>query len=242
MNKNKDPRQMLVSGCKNFDIHLTEEQVDKFFAYYELLIEWNGKMNLTTITELEDVIVKHFIDSLSICKYVDIEDEDTIIDVGTGAGFPGIPIKIVYPNVKITLVDSLNKRVKFLDEVIKQLKLKNIETIHARVEDLAHDIDHRQSYDYCMSRAVANLAALTEYCLPFIKVGGQLLALKGPSISEEIENSGEAIKILGGVLSNLEFFDIPYSDLKHNLVIIDKELDTPLKFPRKTVKIKKSPL
>lgn len=242
MNNNKDPRQMLVSGCKNFDIHLTEDQVNKFFAYYELLIEWNQKINLTAITELEDVIVKHFIDCISICKYVDIKDTDSIIDVGTGAGFPGIPIKILYPRVNITLVDSLNKRVNFLDEVIEELELENIETIHARVEDLAHDEDYRESFDYCMSRAVANLSMLTEYCLPYIKIGGKLLALKGPSIAEEIENSGEAIKILGGELKGVEFIDIPYSDLKHNLVIIDKKHDTPLKFPRKTVKIKKSPL
>lgn len=242
MNNKLDPKQMLISGCESFDIYLSEAQVNQFFAYYELLIEWNAKMNLTAITEIEEVVIKHFIDSISLCKYVDIKEIDCIIDVGTGAGFPGIPIKIIYPDVKITLVDSLNKRIKFLNEVIEQLGLTNIETVHARVEDLGHDEAYREKFNYCMSRAVANLAVLTEYCLPFIKVGGKLLSLKGPNITEEIKTSGEAIKILGGVLSDVEFIDIPYSDLKHNLVIIDKNLNTPLKFPRKTVKIKKSPL
>ena len=164
---------ILEDGCQAFGVTLTEKQIEQFEKYYELLVEWNKVMNLTGITEFDEVMQKHFVDSVAAAEYVEMEKINSLIDVGTGAGFPGIPLKIVYPHLQVTLLDSLNKRIKFLDEVVDNLGLTGIETVHGRAEDAAKKAEYREQFDLSVSRAVANLASLTEYCLPFVKVGGK---------------------------------------------------------------------
>ena len=183
------------SMVDKLNIDLSDSQYDQFIKYYEMLIKWNEVMNLTAITEFDEVIVKHFVDSISLIKAIDVNKKINIIDIGTGAGFPGIPLKIAYPNLKITLLDSLNKRVGFLNEVISELELKDIEALHARSEDLGRDEEFREQYDLAVSRAVAYLPTLSEYCLPFVKVGGYYICMKGSSI-EELEDAKKAIEIL----------------------------------------------
>ena len=215
---------------------LLEEQIQKFYEYMKLLIEWNMKINLTAITEPKDIIEKHFIDSLTILPY--IEDKQKIIDVGTGAGFPGIPINIVESNIKITLVDSLNKRINFLNEVINKLNLENIEAIHSRAEDYA--LKHREQYDVAVSRAVANMSTLVEYLIPYIKIGGLAICMKGPNINEELEKSKKAIDVLGGKIEKIENFML--GDNERNIVIIRKIKNTPKEYPRKAGKASKEPI
>lgn len=227
-----------------FGLKLEKRQICQFLNYYELLIHWNSFMNLTTITEFDEVLVKHFIDSISLIKAVpDLAERDySVIDIGTGAGFPGIPLKIVFPNLKITLLDSLNKRVQFLNEAIKLLELKNITVIHGRAEDFAKPAKLRESFDFCVSRAVANLTTLSEYCLPFVKKGGYFISYKSEKITEEFNNAKEAIKILGGKYENQVEFKLPDSDIYRNLFVIKKEKNTPLKFPRKAGIPSKEPI
>lgn len=213
---------------------------DKFYDYYRLLIEWNEKINLTAITDEDEVAVKHFLDCLSIKAL--LPDGASVADVGTGAGFPGIPLKIANPTVNLTLVDSLNKRTKFLAEAVQKLNLENTEIIWGRAEDVGKDENHREKYDICVSRAVANLTTLCELCLPFVKVGGKLICLKGPKASDEAAEAKRAIKILGGELESISEYEIPDSDLKHNAVIIKKISQTPTKYPRKAPKPAKEPL
>ncbi|WP_417030197.1 16S rRNA (guanine(527)-N(7))-methyltransferase RsmG, partial [Blautia hydrogenotrophica] len=189
---------VLDRGCAELGIQLEQRQREQFVQYYELLIEWNKVMNLTGITEFEEVLQKHFVDSLSVKKVVDLTKISRVIDVGTGAGFPGIPLKIVFPELKITLLDSLQKRIKFLNEVIGRLCLKDIEAIHGRAEEYARRKEYREQYDLCVSRAVANLASLSEYCLPYVKVGGWFVPYKSGKIQEELENSTKAMELLGG--------------------------------------------
>ena len=213
---------------------------DKFYDYYRLLIEWNEKINLTAITDEDEVAVKHFLDCLSIKAL--LPDGASVADVGTGAGFPGIPLKIANPTVNLTLVDSLNKRTKFLAEAVQKLNLENTEIIWGRAEDVGKDENHREKYDICVSRAVANLTTLCELCLPFVRVGGKLICLKGPKASDEAAEAKRAIKILGGELESISEYEIPDADLKHNAVIIKKISQTPTKYPRKAPKPAKEPL
>lgn len=223
-------------------IELTEEQYKQFDKYYELLVEWNKVMNLTGITEYEEVNEKHFVDSLSIVKAVDISKVQAVIDIGTGAGFPGIPLKIVFPQLKITLLDSLNKRIKFLDTVITELGLENIETIHGRAEDFAKKAEYREQYDLCVSRAVANLSTLSEYCLPFVRVGGMFVPYKSGEIDQEVNEAGTAIKVLGGKKIEVVKFQLPESDINRSFVLINKVKNTGKKFPRKAGMAAKEPI
>ena len=225
---------------EKMSISLNKEQYDQFYAYMLLLIEWNEKMNLTAITEPKEIILKHFVDSLTIAKY--IEEGKTIIDMGTGAGFPGIPLKIYRNDVKVVLADSLNKRIKFLNEVIEKLQLKNIETIHCRAEELGKNKEYREKFDYATSRAVANLSTLSEYLLPFVKLNGSGIFMKTMEIDEELENAKKAIKILGGRIEKVDKFEIPESDLGRSIIIVKKEKQTPSKYPRKPGTPAKEPL
>ena len=219
---------------------LTEEMQQQFEDYMNLLLEWNEKINLTAITEEDDIILKHFVDSLTISKY--IEQGKAVVDVGTGAGFPGIPLKIERKDLKITLVDSLNKRIKFLDDVIEKLKLENIETLHFRAEEFGQNKKYRESFDIATSRAVANLSTLVEYLLPLVKVGGKCICMKGSDIKDELENSKNAIQILGGEIEKVEEFTLPESDIKRAIITIKKVKSTPNKYPRKPGTPAKEPL
>lgn len=227
---------------EELNINLEKRQICHFLQYYELLVEWNSFMNLTAITDFDEVIKKHFIDSLSLIKAIDLSKNYSVIDIGTGAGFPGIPLKIAFPNLEITLLDSLNKRIKFLNEVIEKLGLENIETIHGRAEDFAKDKNYRQSYDLCVSRAVANLSTLSEYCLPYVKTGGKFISYKSEKITDEMNAAKKAISILGGNISGQVDFNLPDSDIYRNLFIIEKIKDTPMKYPRKAGLPSKEPI
>ena len=231
---------LMIDYGKEIDIVFTEEQLQKFYQYMNLLIEWNEKINLTAIVEPKEIILKHFIDSLTIVQY--IKPNESVIDIGTGAGFPGIPIKILRKDLKITLLDSLNKRIKFLDEVIKELGLENINAVHARIEEYAKNKQYREKYDVATSRAVANLTTLSEYMLPMVKIKGRAICMKGSEISDEISKSKKSIKILGGEIVNIEEFTLPKSDNKRNLILIEKTENTPSKYPRKPGIPSKEPL
>ena len=234
--------RILKEKAKEIEIELNDIQIDQFNKFYELMIEWNKVMNLTGITEYEEVVEKHFIDSLSLNKVVEMSRVHTIIDVGTGAGFPGIPLKIAFPHLKITLLDSLNKRIKFLNTVINELKLEKIETIHGRAEDYAKQTGYREQYDLCVSRAVANLATLSEYCLPYTKINGQFISYKSGEIEEEVEKAERAIQILGGKLEKIEKFQLPGTDIGRSFVKIKKVKATAKKYPRKAGLPAKEPL
>lgn len=237
-----DKRNLLSESCQKLGICLNDEQIEQFLIYYEYLVEKNKVMNLTGITEYEEVVLKHFIDSLSIIKVIDPQKQNRIIDIGTGAGFPGIPLKIAFPNLEIVLLDSLNKRVLFLNEVIEKLRLGKISAIHARAEDAARKKEYRESFDLCVSRAVANLSSLSEYCLPFVKTGGKFISYKSSDIEEEIEQAKKACYLLGGKIKNKAEFTLPDSDIGRSFVIIEKERKTPSKYPRKAGLPSKEPL
>ena len=230
----------LLDLAKKINVNLDNNQIEQFNKYMELLLDWNEKINLTAITEKEDIIIKHFVDSLTCLKY--IEENKNIVDIGTGAGFPGIPVSIANNNISVTLVDSLNKRINFLNEVINEINLKNTEAIHARAEEFGQDNKYREKFDYCVSRAVANLSVLVEYMLPLVKIGGKCICMKGPDIEEELSNSKFAIKELGGKIETIDEFVLPDTDIKRNIIIIKKEKETPEKYPRKAGTPAKQPL
>lgn len=233
---------LLKEKVATLGIELTEKQIEQFIKYFEILVEWNKVMNLTGITEYEEVVEKHFVDSLSLVNVLDLHACEKVIDIGTGAGFPGIPLKIVFPHLKITLLDSLNKRIKFLNTVIDTLGLENIETIHGRAEDFAKQVTYREQYDLCVSRAVANLSTLSEYCLPYIKVGGMFVPYKSGEIDEEVENASKAISILGGKNVDIVKFQLPGTDIGRSFVKIEKIKNTAKKYPRKAGLPSKEPL
>ncbi len=237
-----EARELLKNTFQGMKIDVNDEMCDNFEKYSLLLRKWNEVMNLTAITDENEIVVKHFADSASVLSYMDIPKGAAALDIGTGAGFPGMPIKIVRPDIKMTLVDSLNKRVNFLNAVCGELGLSDIECIHARAEELSRKADKRESFDYCFSRAVAALNVLAEYCLPFVKVGGCLAALKGPNAYNEIEDAKKAIAVLGGELSEVKEIEIPNTDLKHTLVIVKKVKPTPSVYPRKGASISKKPI
>ncbi|MCH5259411.1 MAG: 16S rRNA (guanine(527)-N(7))-methyltransferase RsmG [Lachnospiraceae bacterium] len=237
--------QQFYKDLTELHITLSDAQAEQFIQYYEMLIEKNKVMNLTAITDFDEVLMKHFVDSLSLVKAFDLDDAGTevsLIDIGTGAGFPGIPIKIAFPRLKVTLMDSLNKRVDFLNEVIGTLKLDGIDAIHGRAEDFAKPEQLREKYDLCVSRAVANLSVLSEYCLPYVKVGGKFISYKSEKVAEELQEAEHAIDILGGKVEDQIAFTLPDSDIYRNLVVIDKISETPLKYPRKAGTASKKPL
>lgn len=221
-------------------VKLNDKQKEQFYKYMNLLIEWNEKINLTAITEPKEIILKHFIDSITINKY--IKEDSYVADIGTGAGFPGIPLKIIREDINVVLVDSLNKRIKFLDEVINQLQLSKIKTIHSRAEEFGQNKEYREKFDIVTSRAVANLSTLSEYLIPLTKVGGSCLCMKGPDLKDEIEKGKDAIKILGGTIKNIHQFNLPQSDIGRTVVDIEKLQNTNKKYPRKAGLPSKEPL
>lgn len=233
---------VLTEKVKELSILLNDKQIQQFEQYYNILVEWNKVMNLTAITEYEEVVEKHFLDSLTIVNAIHVEKIETLIDVGTGAGFPGIPLKIAFPHLKVTLLDSLNKRIKFLNEVINLLELNDIKAIHGRAEDYAKQAEYREQYDICVSRAVANLATLSEYCLPYVKVDGLFVPYKSGEIDEELKSSEKAVSILGGKVEEVVKFQLPGTDIGRSFVKIHKIKETKKKYPRKAGMPTKEPL
>lgn len=229
-------------GLEQLNIKLSEQQMGQFLSYYEILVEWNQFMNLTAITEYEDVVQKHFLDSLASVKVCDYNKIESIIDIGTGAGFPGIPLKIAFPHLKVVLLDSLNKRIKFLNEVIDKTGLTDISCIHGRAEDFAKQKEYREQFDRCVSRAVANLSTLSEYCMPYVKVGGSFISYKSGKIDEELEQAKKAIQILGGKTENVVKFQLGDTDMERSFVVIGKKKETPKKYPRKAGMPSKEPI
>lgn len=233
---------LMKMACDNVNMKFDEEKYNKFITYKELLKEWNEKINLTAIIEDEEIIKKHFIDCIKAFACDEFKKAKSLIDVGTGAGFPGLPIAIMREDIKVTLLDSLNKRINFLNQVKNSIDLNNVETIHSRAEDGARDKNLRECFDIATSRAVANMCVLSELCLPYVKVGGYFIALKGPNIVEELNESKNAIGTLGGKLQSIIEVEVEGTNLKHNLVIIKKINETPKIYPRKAGSITKKPL
>lgn len=237
------------NDLEELHISLSDAQFDQFLIYYEMLIEKNKVMNLTAITEFDEVMKKHFIDSLTLVKVFSLKGNLSVIDIGTGAGFPGIPLKIAFPDLKMTLLDSLNKRVGFLQEVIEKLGLCETQAVHGRAEDFARPGQLRENFDLCVSRAVANLSVLSEYCLPYVRVGGKFISYKSEKVAIESENekteimeAEHAISVLGGKLTDQKGFTLPSSDIYRNLIVIEKCRPTPKEYPRKAGTASKKPI
>ncbi len=235
-------KRALNTLLKKLNITVTNLQIEQFMDYYEMLIERNKVMNLTAITEYEEVLSKHFIDSLSLIKILDIDREIKVLDMGTGAGFPGIPLKIAFPKINVVLMDSLNKRVNFLNEVIDELKLKDIAAVHGRAEDFAKKDNYREKFDICVSRAVAKLSTLSEYCIPYVKVEGYFISYKAGNIQNELENAKKAIEVLGGSLEQTVSFRLPDTEMERTLIKIKKISPTPKVYPRNAGKPAKEPI
>ena len=235
-------KSLIINKLTAEGIKITDVQCDKLYRFYEMVIEKNKVMNLTAITDYEEFVIKHFVDSLMIAKVMDMTMPMTVLDIGTGAGFPGVPIKIVYPETKVLLLDSLNKRLNFLNEVIAELGLKDITTIHSRAEELQAKGEYRENFDLCVSRAVAALPTLSEYCLPYVKLGGKFVAYKATGADEEIEASKTAIRVLGGEIKETAHFTIKDTDYTRVLISIEKIKNTPKKYPRPGGKPGKNPL
>lgn len=234
--------ELMKSAAEDVGMTLSEIQYNQFIKYMRLVQEWNEKVNLTAITEDDEVIKKHFIDCIKAFKSKELKDARTVIDVGTGAGFPGLPIAIMDSSKSVTLLDSLNKRINFLNLVIRELELKNVITIHSRAEDGARKKELRENFDIATSRAVANMTVLSEFCLPYVKIGGSFVALKGPAIEDELKDSRSGIGTLGGKIKDVLELSIEDTDLKHNLVIVNKVKECPKTYPRKAGTITKKPL
>lgn len=230
------------NGLQQLHIELSEKQMEQFLQYYEMLVEKNKVMNLTAITEFDEVVEKHFLDSVSLTQQLDLHQPLKVLDLGTGAGFPGIPLKIVFPELEITLMDSLNKRILFLQDVISSLQLENIEAVHGRAEEAARNKKYREGFDLCVSRAVANISTLSEYCLPFVKIGGSFISYKSSTIEDELKDGKKGIAILGGKVKDVYKFTLPDSKLQRSFVIIEKEKKTPKAYPRKAGTPSKDPL
>lgn len=236
----EDQMKKLRQGALELGVELSRDQLHQFFKYYEMLVEKNKVMNLTAITEFDEVMEKHFLDSIALCRVVDLNTHKKVIDLGTGAGFPGIPLKIAFPKLEVSLVDSLNKRILFLQDVIRELELKNVSATHERAEIIANSPDFREKFDLCVSRAVANLSTLSEYCIPFVKVGGQFISYKSGECDEEVKAAGNAIAALGGGVREVSKFTLGESG--RAFVIIDKVEQTKKKYPRKAGIPSKEPL
>ena len=235
-------KTILIDGFKELDLEVSEEMLEKLRIFKDIMLEWNEKINLTAITEEKEVYIKHFLDSATCLSTGYIKEGMKVIDVGTGAGFPGVPIKILKEDLEMTLLDSLNKRISYLNEVLTRLSLKKAATVHARAEEAGSSKAHRGAYDIALSRAVASMNVLCEYCMPFVKVGGFFLCQKGPDIEGELKEAEAAIRILGGVVREVKGYKLPYSDIKHNIIIIEKVAETPTKYPRKPGKPSASPI
>lgn len=233
---------IIKTECENIGLEINEEKYNKFIQYKDLMKEWNEKVNLTAITDDKEIVIKHFVDSIKAFEFKNLNSAVKIIDVGTGAGLPGIPIKIMNDNAKVVLLDSLQKRINFLNEVITTLELKDIKTVHGRAEDFGTDLNYREKFDVAISRAVANMAVLSEFCLPFVKKNGYFVALKGPAVQEELDEAKKAISILGGKIEKIIKVDFENSDLDHNLVIIKKIKNTPKQYPRRAGTVTKKPI
>lgn len=227
---------------ESLNIELDQEQREKFYQFCELLIEWNKVMNLTGITDYDEVYEKHFVDSLAIAKVIDLKKVNRIIDIGTGAGFPGIPLKIAFPHLEVVLLDSLQKRIHFLDEVASKLSLQRVITLHGRAENYARGTEYRESFDLCVSRAVAKLAVLSEYCIPYVSVGGHFISYKSGNVDEEIKQAETSIRVLGGMLEDIVKFKLPLSEIERSFVKIHKESYTKNKYPRKAGVPGKNPI
>ena len=232
--------EKMQEKSKDLSVRFSVKQIEQFFEYMNLLIEWNEKMNLTAITEPDEIILKHFIDSITILK--ELEDGSKLVDVGTGAGFPGIPLSIMNPTLQITLVDSLNKRLIFLQEVVNKLKLENIEIVHARAEEFGQNKKYREQFDISTSRAVANLSTLSEYLIPLVRVGGKVISMKAAEAKQELNEAKRAIEVLGGTVEKVDEFNLPQSDIGRTVIIIRKIKITPNKYPRKPGTPSKEPI
>ena len=237
-----DKTGILEKLSSDIGYHLLDQQMNQFNDFYEMLVEKNKVMNLTAITEYDEVVLKHFIDSIVIYKRISEDNVESIMDVGTGAGFPGIPLKILFPEIRLTLLDSLNKRILFLNEVIHNLGLENIECIHGRAEDIGHLPEYREQYDLTVSRAVANLSSLSEYCVPFVRVGGEFISYKSGNIDDELNDAKTAIHLLGSGIEDVEKYTLPDSDMQRSIVVIRKEKKLSNKYPRKAGMPAKQPL
>lgn len=238
----KERTDFIKEKIQELGFSVDERQAEQFDLYYQILIQWNSFMNLTAITDFEEVVRKHFVDSLSIIQVINPKDVDNLIDIGTGAGFPGIPLKIMYPHLKVTLLDSLKKRIDFLQEVVGQLKLEGIEAIHGRAEDYAKKGKKREQYDLCVSRAVANLSTLSEYCLPYVKIGGAFIPYKSGEVEKELEKAKSAVFLLGGKTEASKTFKLPGTDIGRSLLYIRKVNGCPVKYPRRSGMPAKEPL
>ncbi len=236
----KEIEHLLVNELEKEQISITENSIERFYIFKELLIEWNNRINLTAITQENEIVIKHFVDSLLILKYIK-DDTSTLIDIGTGAGFPGIPVKILREKLRVTLLDSLQKRVQYLNTVIESLNLKDIKTVHGRAEDFGNNVLFREQYDYAVARAVAKLPVLLEYCLPFVKVGGHFIAMKA-NCEKEIEESKKAIDTLGGKIISVDNKTLSIDNAERTIIIIKKNRQTPTRYPRKAGVPNKQPI
>lgn len=232
-------KKLFADGIQALTATVTEEQIEQFAKYSELLVEWNEKMNLTAVTDPDGIAVKHFLDSILPIYHINFESVESIADIGTGAGFPGIPLKIMMPDKRLTLIDSLNKRINFLNAVVEEIGLRNAKCIHGRAEEMGKKAEYREKFDAVVSRAVANMKVLCEYCLPFVKVGGMFVALKAENAEEELEAAKPMIGTLGGKVEKVITVPLPMSDITRELIVVRKVAPTPVKFPRRTDKIKR---